>query len=720
VSAQPAHRRDAVEPIRWSEWIPAGEAARIIGVSKAHFLRDYCGKWAGDGRASKMVPRDGGTPQWFVHRSADPRFAHGVAEHADPDGADLSGYTEAQRAVAYARFRVVQRYQKERAIRREPVGQWLAEFAKRCQAEQAPALAERFGVKFKCSARSIQKWAAKCPGVGQIEKLIDTRGGDTRSQGDPAAWAFLRDCYLDARQPSLRDCWRRAKEYAEHHGLTWCTYTSCRNQLNKRIDPETQVYHRDLNAWKSKWAPYIAQDTERFAAGQCWVGDHRPLDVLVRITSRDGERIVRPHITAWQDWRTRRIVGWVMSEKPDSSTVLAALRMALLDPLNRNGPDQVWIDNGKDYAAFSFHGDTKQQRRAEGKVDLTEAEKWGVFQRLNVQAHFSLAFNPQGKARCERWFATLGLHFDKTFATYTGKDTVSKPANLQKVIRDGKHVPSWDHVRDRLAQFIAGYNANADHDIDDLRGPEGKLSPDDAMRQWNQTLRLAPPADVLGAMLLQHHKPVAVGRNGITLTISGAGLTFGQQQLHTELAPFRGGKRQVLCTYDPDDLRSIRVHDDQGRFVCRAAMNNLGPAHGDPLRIEHVKAAMQAKRRHERSLREARQTYQTEYLSTEELIASQAASEAEARRDGQPVRPDPANPMRLVRTPDEGASTDAQPDPEPPAKKVAGADPDEFQGLPSPTDFFRSLDAPAVEDDDWQPVEPVEFMDNLRALEGEP
>src|SRR5690606_657111 len=92
---------------------------------------------------------------------------------------------------------------------------------------------------------------------------------------------------------------------------------------------------------------------------QCWVGDHAQLDLVCRF----GVKLIRPWITIWQDWRTRRVVGWCLSESPDSTTLLAALRMGLLAPANFGGPDLVWIDNGKDYDSYTLHGRTKKERQ---------------------------------------------------------------------------------------------------------------------------------------------------------------------------------------------------------------------------------------------------------------------------------------------------------------------------------------------------------------------
>ena len=55
---------------------------------------------------------------------------------------------------------------------------------------------------------------------------------------------------------------------------------------------------------------------------------------------------------------------------PNSTTILAALRHGLKDERNFGGPRAVWIDNGKDYDAWLFHGPWLKFKRA------VDAQQW--------------------------------------------------------------------------------------------------------------------------------------------------------------------------------------------------------------------------------------------------------------------------------------------------------------------------------------------------------
>ena len=61
------------------------------------------------------------------------------------------------------------------------------------------------------------------------------------------------------------------------------------------------------------------------------------------------------------------------------------------------------------------------------------------------------------------------------------------------------------------------------------------------------------------------------------LTISGVAVGYGHfnQALMRFKAPRRRDRRPVYVSYDPAHLETIRVHDEQLRFVCVAEMNMI-------------------------------------------------------------------------------------------------------------------------------------------------
>jgi len=414
--------------------------------------------------------------------------------------------------------------------------------------------------------------------------------------------------------------------------------------------------------------------------------------------------MIRPWLTAWLDWRTRRCTGRVLSPLPNSSTILAAMRHGLLDDANMGGPAIVWIDNGRDFDAWQFHGQTKKERHAKISITVDEPQTRGLFDLLAIKAHFSLPNNPNGKSRLERWFAQTD-DFCTSFPTYCGARPQDKPESLQRTLDTPRLIPTFEHVSERFGAWVSGINARTDHRIDDLVDGDGqRLSPDEAMRRWCQTRRVMAAPQVLDLLLQSWHKPVRVGRRGIVINVAGHDLGYGA--MDSCLSPFKAMKladRPALhVTFDPHDLRSIRVYDDQYRYVATVRMNELGGRHADsPIDRQHVSELMRRKNAYVKAQRVTRQHRQLEYLTDAELLADAALD------NGQD--PPPANPNRLVlvQTPLDGAVSAVQ-DAE--QRRAAGAEDlsqDILDDLDASVDALAALSRSrrAQSDDDDEPLE---------------
>lgn len=408
----------------------------------------------------------------------------------------------------------------------------------------------------------------------------------------------------------------------------------------------------------SKSRIWFFSTAEAAAAGELWIGDHKELDLICRFEGR----LIRPWLTTWMDWRTRRVVGWALTDSPNSTTILAALRHGLLDDANFGGPDAVWIDNGRDYDAWLFHGQTKKQRRQRIAPNMDEGRAAGIFHTLQIEPHFATPYNPNGKARLERWFRTLE-RFCRTFDTYTGDGPDTRPERLSDILAKPAAVPAFDVVYQRITAHIAGYNARSEHSRDDLidDATGERLSPDAAMARWCQRRRVYD-RDAIDLLLMHWHRPITVGRNGITLTLRGRAVRYGQ--FESALAPFKGAKRTdrrpVLVSFDPHDLDTVRVYDEQFQFICTAAMNQLGGLHGaGKIGQRHIAELNRQKARYEKATRDVADFNITQAFTTEEQLAVIAAEQHDAAAKAKAEADAPA-PLKLVGTPLDGQAAKAK------------------------------------------------------------
>jgi putative transposase len=653
----------AAGKLPWGDLLEIPDAAERLGCSPGH-LRRLCAEQLQDRRLAWYVsPPAGGNPRWFVHRDHDRRRLADNLPDADltPDALrEIDELSDRQRRRMWARVACVEALRRARSEHDQPVARWL------------PALIQRLRhdhPDLPLSRSRLYQWDRAYQLPDDALRLVDRRGGDRKTRGDNAVWQVLLDAYLDERQPSLRSCWERAAEHARAIRATWCDYDACRRQLPQRCDVETQLRHRDPRKWRSQYAPWVEQDAERYAAGQCWVSDHRPLDLLCRPpspgSSREaspGSAVIRPVLTIWQDWRTRKIVGWTLAPTPNTSTILSALRMAILDASNGGPPEIAWMDNGKDYDAYALQGVTKAERLSGRKrVQYDEATFGGIFQQLGIEPHHSLAHCPQGKARCERVFATIAARFDKSFPTYTGRTPDRKPEQLAALVKSKPHaVPRFEHVVERFADWVRGHNATTDHQIDDLVDPATpgqRLSREEAFRGWRPSRRMVPHAAALDLCLQMWHKPVSVGRNGIRLVIAGAALRYGQ--FEPALRPYKGKGAVLHVSYDPADLSRVRVYDAELRHVTDAPLNVTGGRHGE-LSRDQLAEVIRRQRQRARAMDQVRTSHELEYLSTEEQLAL-----------GAPPAPPDTDVIQRLETPLDAAAMDLRA----PLKRAAGSDP---------------------------------------------
>ncbi len=392
-----------------------------------------------------------------------------------------------------------------------------------------------------------------------------------------------------------------------------------------------------------------------------WVGDHAQMDFFVRVPGKKGS--VRPWITAWLDWRTRRIVGYHLSLGPNSSTILSAFRRAMLDPVNRGGPGHVSIDNGKDYDAWVFNGTTKRERKAKVRGELVQDEDVfrGLYAELDITAHFSIPYGPNGKSRMERWFRTMHESLGISYESYAGRNAAAKPEMLARVRKNPQLIPTLDQAREDLDRFVAAYNARAGHAIEDLTDEFGnKLSPDRALAAWRDHTRVHDPKAL--DLFLQHwHKPVRVSRRGIGIAPYGEKLWYGRWD--AALIPFKPGHkngkrvkgREVLVSFDPDDDSAVRVFTTDWKFICEARRDDA--AGGNNQEAHRRGAAL--KRQYKRSLKFVAENPHLAYMSADEALL---ADEPPAPEDNPPPTEARQLPgaMKIVRTPIDGQSNDVE------------------------------------------------------------
>ncbi|MEN1705324.1 MAG: DNA-binding domain-containing protein [Planctomycetota bacterium] len=647
----------ALPDARW--WLSLDDAAAALSVTAGHLRSRKCPAWQARQLAAKLDPGDG-RQRWFVSRRADPAFDVQAVSEREQKVAALAGVPDRKVDDALARASCVERYRVER--RRQPGAEdrWMPTLLDELRAEHDG---------LKVSKATLRRWAKAYRKPADLIELVDTRGQHRHDRTDPACWTHFEANYLDQSEPSLSECWRLTREYAVAEGLTWCSESQCRAKLDEKITPEKQARYRRPKEYRDKFLPYVEQDPEAVSVGEEWQGDHCVLDLWCSVlTSKGTLKPVRPWLTAWLDTRSRKVVGYqVRPESPDTTSILASFRSAVLDPANGGPPHRVLIDNGKDYDSYALHGMSKAERkrlsreRDKWRIDPNIKRGGGVFRLLDVEARFALPYNPRTKGRIERWFGTLHDRFDRRWMTYAGRDSVHKPERLAAMLREPRKLPSFNAVRRELQEFIETYNATPSM----RAGAEGR-SPDEMMaeRATLHPRKIENPA-ALDHCLQLWAQPVKVTRNGVRITVLGEALKYGQHC--PELRPLIGTDELVCISYDPEDLSGVWVHRRTpdggiGGLIARVPLNDrlgYGGRFSKADLAEQLKARKRVKDATKMDRREGLRHFA---MSPAELAAQDRADRDEAARqarlDAGPKPPQPPVESPLKRSAEEDAAFD--------------------------------------------------------------
>ena len=609
-----------------NEFVDIKKAAQLLGKTE----RRIC-QMCVDG-ALKGAKKKGS--RWQVPVSADAKLA------LYQSGTGLAGLEEQGNLTNSKELLDIPENKRQDALRKVGLIQGFEKFSAayvRNGGNRSDAVGV-FASQHQISERSLARWLAKYRVEGLLG-LVDTRGGgkfiSQRISSD--AFELFKAMYLTPQQLSVKICWHNVRYINQSENRDWKipSLQFMYRYVKKQVPLFVEILHREgLAAYEAKCAPYIEIDPDSVQPGQVFVGDHHQFNCWIR----HRNKWIRPWITAWQDMRSRDVVGWIICPSPNQTTILLAMKRAI----EKYGPpDSVKIDNGRDYDSEMWTGTTKAKRRALTAGYIDEQMVAGIYAMMDIGVSFSIKYHPQSKP-IERFFDTVDCQFTKTFATYCGKDSNRKPEHLNDLLKNEKAI-SEAHDLESFAeiagQYISTYN-NAAHTG---RGMDGK-SPADviATRQSRRVMA----EGVLDLLLRVWSRELVVGKNGVNYNKMWYG------QFNMDLAVHQG--KRVRIAYDPDDLRQVYVYDATTLKLITIAEQNQLVRYGSPVSEEHLRFATRQKSKAvsaARQFRDSRLTANMD-LTTLTIKAMQDGQKTEDRIQKTEVRSQKT--LRPVKTPMDG------------------------------------------------------------------
>ncbi len=538
-----------------TRWVWIDDAARLLGLKNVGTLRNKClSTWA-----PKLLARKSKHPTtlqetWQISELADPRLvstpsASPLKTTADEEWGKL---TDEQRETVLQTERYLLEWQKQLA----------AGFTLKLD---EGAITRRFvdqarAAGFKCCRASLYRWQKDYRSSGRVG-LFDPRWKVSSAASADDLHVYrdtLKRLYLDQRKRHISECHYRACEASEQAGETPPKSVKTAQRLLNAIPRDTVMLLRNgPEAYCNNIALHIRRDYSTIESNEWWCSDHFRFDVIVR--TQTGE-LLRPWLHAWQDLRSRRIVGYtIVTHDPNADLILRVFAQAVRE---HGVPKHVYVDNGKDFDAKQLQGITKKQRQSGMRPgDLTPADVrrcGGAFTQLGVDVVHTWPYHGQSKP-IERWHRRINDQFSRDFASYTGGDTTKKPEDLADKLALNE-IPM-------LSDFVAAFGDWLDgfHTLPHMGDSMDGKAPAQVYQECLLSKRSIPD-ELLRLACMPRHE----------CTIRQNGVHFEQMSWHHHELDKRFGDR-VMIAIDVECLDYVIVLDLEGRVICKAKANQKLP-----------------------------------------------------------------------------------------------------------------------------------------------
>ncbi len=360
--------------------------------------------------------------------------------------------------------------------------------------------------------------------------------------------------YLNENKPSIKQCMRETALYFEGQEIELPCYSTFKRSVEKMPKAIKMYFREREKVFIDKCAPYIKRMYEDLESNDIWVADNHTFDIMVE---KEGKP-VRVYLTAFMDVRSRKMMGWCVTDAPSSDATIYALKKGC----EKFGvPRSIYTDNGREFLFHDLGGNGFRKKKKNGE----ELKLPSILDDLGIEFRTALPRNARGKG-IERAFYTVKEHFSKLFESYTGGTILERPDKLKKMVKTMKGLPSIEEFIQYVDIYIEGWYNKQPHEG---MGMKGKC-PDEVFSE-NMITKRVLPKEKADLMFMRYAKSntgmLKVGKNGITLTFYGKQLQYWNEEL------WKGYFGQnVYVRYNPEDLSNIRIYDEQKRFLCIAAL----------------------------------------------------------------------------------------------------------------------------------------------------
>jgi len=373
----------------------------------------------------------------------------------------------------------------------------------------------------------IQDWPAAL-----VNCFVGREAGVGFSQ---LAFDYYSTLYLNRRQPTYMDCFRRTAEVAVEQGWVMGSENTMRRYVEDNYSRHTLVLFREGEVAMRQLMPFQHRDKTCFKAGEAVSGDGLKFD-KVYVEFADGEILNTCTAWVWQDIYSGKIVAWRLAKTENTDV----FRLATYDLLGVATPHYMQIDNTRAAANKAMTGHIQGRHRFK---DLP-SDAPGILFHLGIDAHFT---NPDHKISnpgvkpIERAFGKGGIHEKVAWNPALRERGFSKKtaipfAEFEKIVAD-------EISRHNSQKKRKGGVCNGIYSFDEVFEKSfASAAPRKATEQQRTLLLMMP------------EKVKCAANNGMITLKAGKGPAGRNRYWCDELVEFAG--QDVVAFYDPDNLHS--------------------------------------------------------------------------------------------------------------------------------------------------------------------
>lgn len=392
------------------------------------------------------------------------------------------------------------------------------------------------------------------------EELIDKRGGWNKGKSkladDSVIWQSFLSVYLNQSDPKISKCYRMVCAYIaeEYPELTVeIPSAACfRRKIETLPFAVLEYSHKGAKAMHDHCVPYANRKKNNVYANDVWVMDNYTIDVIIK-ENENSEKTKRLYITTVLDVKSNVLVGWNITESPDSNSTLDALRFAML----RFGiPKRLYFDNGREFTTLDIAGERRNRKVAKdkkGNIPITIVEK------LGVELIFAKPTNAQAKV-VERIHRIIKEQYCTAQYGYCGGNVVERPEILKTNIKKG-NIETEAELRETFADF-----ADNVYNVQPYGSSESKYKGMTLIDVWNasiaETSIRKASAEVLDLLMLRNAGFQNVKRDGVFITYHGEKIWYYDKKI-----TWQHIGEKVCVRYDRNDPSNVRIYDMEDRYL---------------------------------------------------------------------------------------------------------------------------------------------------------